>query len=214
MSNRNQLSFSIISMFVLLMYSPLQQATGQLIANAQFVGGFNGIAGSSSGSSASSSSSSGSSASSSSISSGAATSSSSMNCNVSGRCFVGGATSGLATSGNSAFSLRYNANFEGLVGGIPRWNVTVWIQGSPQQLSKIKYVIYHAIKLTYNPTSNSYDFSAGKRTDLKTITSHENNFLLQMMVSMGRFPMTAALYFKDGTHTVIGPIQFYFYTRK
>jgi hypothetical protein len=159
MTYRNQeqsfLSISILMMFLLLMYSPLQEATGQLIANTPFVGGFNGFAGSSSGSSASSSSSSGSSASSSSASSGAATGSSTMNCTVSAGCFVGGATTGSATNGNPAFSLRYNANFEGLVGGDPRWNVTVWIQGSPQQLSQIKYVIYHTIKLTYNPTSHT-----------------------------------------------------------
>jgi hypothetical protein len=62
-------------------------------------------------------------------------------------CFAGGATSGLATSGNPAFSLRYTANFEGLVGGVSRWNVTVGIQGSPQQLSQIKYVIHHTINL-------------------------------------------------------------------
>ena len=172
---QSYLSICFLIMFLLLMYSPLQQATGQLIVNTAFVGGFNGSAGSASSSFASSTS-----GSSSSASSGSVQSSSTMNCTVSGACFVGGATSGSATSGNPAFSLRYAANFEGLVGGVPRWNVTVRMQGSPQQLSQIKYVIYHAITLPYNPTSKSHDFSAGKRTDSKPITSRENNFLLQI----------------------------------
>jgi hypothetical protein len=223
MTYRNQeqsyLSISILMMFLLLMYSPLQQATGHLIVNTPFVGGFTGSAGSATSNSATSSSATSSSATSnsatsSSATSGAATTSSTMNCTVSGACFVGSATSGSATSGNPAFSLRYAANFEGLVGGVPRWNVTVWIQGSPQQLSQIKYVIYHSITLPYNPTSKSYEFSAGKRTDLKPITSRENNFLFQKTVSVGRFPLSATLYFKNGTNTEMGPIQFYFYTRK
>src|SRR5215831_18595665 len=102
------LSISILIMFLLLMYSPLQQATGQLTVNTPFVGGLIRFAGSASSSSASSSSASSSSASSSSASSssasnGAATSSSTMNCTVSGVCFVGGATSGSATNVNPAF---------------------------------------------------------------------------------------------------------------
>jgi hypothetical protein len=183
------------------MYSPLQQSTGQLTVNPTFTGGFSGSAGSATSSSATSSS----------ATSGGATSSSTMNCTFSGACFVGGATSGSVASGNPAFSLRYV--FEGLVAGVPRWNVTVWIQGSPQQLSQIKYVIYHSITSPYNPTSKSYDFSAGKRTDLKPMTSRENNFLLQKTVSVGRFPLTATLYFKNGTNTEIGPIHFSFYKR-
>lgn len=100
----------------------------------------------------------------------------------------------------SYFSLRNSTRF--LVDktkstGIPYWEVRVWVEASLEHLSQIKYVIYHTIVVP-----------SGARDDLQPIRCcPANKFLLTIGNVVGTFPLTATLYFNDGNHIDLAPLN-------
>jgi len=79
----------------------------------------------------------------------------------------------------------------------PFWNLTEWIEATPEHLMQITKVIYQA---TVVPS--------GKRIDLPPVTCCAANKFSLLYPVVGSFPLTATLYLYNGTRINLGPTYF------